>query len=111
MIKFTNRDYPNFHVTIQDDNVLIAVTLNITPEMKSFLPIANVVKAHKRLVYICRATGKLNQMNEQKILSVANNLINQAMICCRQAKQKCIEKEIKQIEKQSPRIVSNTLFN
>ena len=111
MIQFTNRDYPNFHLTIREDNVIVTVSLNISPEMKQFLPKENVVKSSKHLVCIINEIHPIVKMNEQKILSTANKLINSLMISCRQAKQKAIDLQIAAIKKQSPRILSNTLFD
>jgi len=110
MIQFTNHDYKNFHINIVNDQLTVIVTLNVTTDMVDFLSKNNVFKANKRLTYVLRSTAPLVQMNESRILSMANTLINKAMIHCREAKQKVIERQIERIKVQSPRLLSNTLF-
>ena len=109
MIQFTNSDYPNFHIDIHNDQLTVTVTLNISVDMKPHLSPNLVVKAKKHLVFMLKSTTPLSNLNEQKILSIANTLINKAMISCREAKQKVLSSQIEKIKKQSPRLTSNNL--
>lgn len=109
MIRFTNADYKNFHVNMVEDQIVIVVSLNVTPDMKEFLSVNNVYKANKHLTYVLKTSAPIAQMNESRILSMANVLINRAMIHCREAKQKVILKQIERIKLQSPRIKETNL--
>ena len=109
MIQFTNQDYPNFHINIHNDDLIVVVTINITADMKPFISPNLIFKANKRLTHVLKTVVPLVNMNEQRILSIANNLINKAMINCREAKQKVIDQQIERIKYQSPRILSNNL--
>lgn len=106
MIKFTNRDYPNFHINIKGDRLEVIVTLNIKTDMIPFLPTTNICKMKKHWVYWLKSHAPLVQMNEAHILSMANVLINRAMIDCREAKQHTLRSQIEAIKIQSPRIIS-----
>jgi len=107
MIKFTNRDYPNFHINIVGSDLEVIVTLNIKPDMLPFLNPLNVCKADVYWLYVLRSKAPIAQMNEALILSIANTLINRAMIHCREAKQSAIGKQIEDIRTQTPRIICN----
>ena len=107
MIQFTNNDYPNFHISVHNEDFIILVSLNITTDMKPFLSPNLVVKSKKHTVYLLQTKLPINGSNEQIILSKANKLINTAMINCREAKQKVLEAQISKIKKQSPRLTSN----
>ena len=109
MIQFTNQDYPNFHLDIHNDQLTVIVSLNITADMKPHLSPNLVFKSKKHLVYVLSSSIELSNVNEQKILSIANTLINKSMIHCREAKQKVLSEQILKIKKQSPRLLSNNL--
>lgn len=108
MIQFTNRDYPNFHIDIMGDNIIVLVSLNITADMKPFISPNLVFKSNKHLTLVLRTVVPLVQMNEARILSIANTLINKAMIICREAKQAVLAKEIEKVKSQTPRLVFNS---
>lgn len=104
MVKFTNRDYPNFHINIIGDKLEVIVTLNIKPDMIPFLPATRICKMKKHWVYFLKSNAPMQQMSEARILSMANVLINSAMIDCRKAKQFTLKAEIEVIKTQTPRI-------
>jgi hypothetical protein len=110
MIQFTNREYPNFHISIREESIEIVVSLNISEDMRDYLPAANVTKSKKRLVFFLKESIRLDGCNEQRVLHIANNMINVAMVRCREAKKKLIDSQIRAIAHQTPRILSNTLF-
>ena len=110
MLQFTNHDYKNFHVNLRDDQLEVVITLTVTKDMVEFLSPNNVCKSPKRINYVLRTMVPISQMNESRVLSIANKLINSAMIHCREAKQKVLDRQIERIKIQSPRLTSNTLF-
>lgn len=109
MIQFTNDDYKNFHVNIHNDTVTVVISLNVTEAMRPHLSPNLVHKSKKMLTYVLSSSTPISCVNEQKILSMANTLINKAMITLREAKQKVLEDQIKAVRKQSPRILPLTL--
>lgn len=106
MIKLTNRDYPNFHININGDQLEVIITLNVKPDMLPFLCPQHICKPKKHWVYVLRSHAPLIQMNEARVLSIANILINRAMIHCREAKQCALGKQMENIRTQTPRIIS-----
>ena len=107
MIDFTGKDYKNLHLSIHEDKVRIVVSLNITKEMRRHLHPKCVGFKNKRNTYFLSRTLELNGINEQKILSTANFLIDLAMENCREAKKCVLSDEIAAIRHQPPRITSN----
>jgi hypothetical protein len=98
MLEFTNNDYKNFHITFQGDQLKITTTLNIKESMKQFLPSNRVQKSKERLVYFISSSMNFSSdVSEALILRIANMLINQAMIDCREAKKKVLSLEIANI--------------
>jgi len=107
MIKLTNQDYPNFHVNIIDERLEVVVSLNVTQDMVPYLSPNNVWKTTKYTVYVLKTDGPILCMNEAKIMTLANILINRAMIHCREAKERVLEKQRAAIQVQSPRFTSS----
>lgn len=106
MIKFTCKEHPNFHVKFDDDKLHITVTLNVSPDMTKFLKKEQLVKMPKYWVYFQKAVVELSKMNESRILSIANKLLDKCMIDCRVAKQQVLQFEIMNIPTHVPRIQS-----
>jgi hypothetical protein len=89
---FTNQSLPNFHIEINGNGAKVWVSLNIEPAMKKFLYSENVFKADKLWVYALRK--QLTVVNTVEINKAYEELLNKAMINCREAKQKVLQSQI-----------------
>ena len=96
---FTNNSLPNFHLEINAYGAKVWVSLNIEPKMKKHLSPNNVFKSNKMLVYALRK--QIREVNTVNIKKAHEELLNRAMINCRIAKQKALEREIGLLKEKS----------
>lgn len=91
-IFFTHDLFPNFHIEVHPNGVKVWISLNIEPEMKKHLSPNNVFKGEKLWVYALRKD--VENLNYKTLEATYNELMNKAMINCREAKKKVLDEEI-----------------
>lgn len=95
-MNFTCDSLPNTHLTFTSEGLKMRVTLNIEPKMRHFLSPNNVIKQKKFYTYsICKVVV---EPSNKTLLDTYNELMQRAMIRCREAKIAVLENEIKSID-------------
>jgi len=99
-VKTKNKEYhENTSFTFDASGMWVDLTLNITPSMKKYLSEANIFKGKKHYVYRVRKHIDSVLINEKNVKAIHEYLLGNAMIRCREAKQKVLEDEINQLKK------------
>ena len=109
-MKFTHPDYKNFHINFVNNGVEVVVTLNVSKEMITYLPYpdSRVFMKDKFYVYVLKSL--LEEVNLRTIEGCYKNLLKLAMIHCREAKKKVLDKQIRNIKNYEKDSVQLALF-
>ena len=92
---FTHNRFPNFHIEINSEGVVVWVSLNIEPDMRRYLDITKVYKAEKFHVYVVKRD--VDFLNYHKLKNIYEEMMKEAMIDCREAKKKVLDEQIEKL--------------
>lgn len=95
-IVFTHNLFPNFHIEVHPNGTTVWVSLNIELEMKKHLSPNNIFKGEKFWVYALKK--EVEDMNYKNLEATYNELLNRAMINCREAKKLVLDEEINKLQ-------------
>jgi len=98
-IKTKNKEFhENTSFTFDATGMWIELTLNIKPNMKKYLSANNVFKGEKHYVYRVKKHIDSVLITENNVKAVHEYLLGNAMMRCREAKQRVIQDEINTIK-------------
>ena len=89
---FTSDKFPNCHIEIDNEGIILKVSLNIEPAMKKYLSPQNVFKGEKMFVYSIKK--RVETPNLKGLEATYDYLMAKAMINCRLAKNSVNNSEI-----------------
>lgn len=102
--------FENTTIIFNAVGIELAVSLNIEPEMKPYLRSDHVFKGDKFYIYKIQKHIPSRYINTQTVQYVHDQLLNNCMRICREAKMKVIEDELRTLKKNGKYIQSQLKF-
>lgn len=96
MKSFTNDLFPNCHINFNNKGLEMVISLNIEKEMIPYLPEIRVFRSKKFYTYVVRSL--IEEINITSVKGCYEFLLKKAMVDCREAKMKVLEKQINNLK-------------